>query len=1494
MCQQKGLLTVRNIKSKTLSQSYSSSVKSGNKRKTRFSLRTLATTLSLVLLSMSCSNSYAQPESTINEPMEYGYYYKGKLITMTASKRLIAISTTGSAFKDFVNKQQLQRNPLSDRPELIKFNLSLYEVPAPKRKTDKRIDLHAQMKRFVTTTGEEVQPVFEQGQALLIPSNQVIVGFKSATILEEAQDYLAQYRETQGIVHIKSHRKKSFIITIDNPANGRVYLVSQFLAGLEDVRFAEPNHIVVHLDDPGLQSIFHFPKKHLNKKDGGVKHNSPVTWTNLLSEDCEGTTLPNGWSTDRLSNEHPDAYWNVTNLRSHSGSRSCYATGGGSEGVAAPGDYPSNVYSWLDTPILDLAEYEEVYIELWFYAKYYSTWEPIGGANLCAFGRVGIHDPVSDSTTFFCPDSLPCLNARVAGDLTRDPTTDGGWRRALLRIPPGLREDGVNVRFVFQGLSEGYCYGTAEGLYIDQIRIVGTTDVDTEPVSSDTYGARTYEFKNAGQIAGLGDDSKDMQLPEAWERVSVSPDVVVAVIDSGVDLTHPDLNLVTGYNADGSIGGGEYGIPHGTSVAGNVGAIGNNGLGVIGTAPGVSIMPVVLGGLTSDEADSIDVAVAHGADILSNSWGWVDSPSADIENAVNDALGEGKVVLFAVGNGPDRYPFSYDVAFPASLCGSTDVICVGASSPTDEHKAAASSDGQFWWGSSYIGDGPDVVAPGPWNYTTDIQGAAGYNDGSLIDPDDPTSADYTPIFGGTSSATPKVAGVAVLMLSASSDLTPHQVKMILRETADDIDEPGFDDKTGAGRVNAEQAVRFSSTIPAATCIPPATGVPFSPGPPVWWDSNIPGAEGIYNRIDDPRWKGAVRIGHGEGATEHVAFRALHHTDGGAQSVYMSWWIKLAPEADPTQNVVQVAFRPDIATMGLLLKAQLNATNAENTTDVDIELHPVASDGSLELALDPNPSWTNKIHVWANRPDEHTWALHINIPIDDDLGNGVILGTDFHMWYEILQGAPDDVVIEYTWPRDVRFAMDSTGHLPAPWMWPRFRLSTEWSDPECATGGITIEAVDIGTDHPEGAGYIGDRINEIYARPTNKTGTPIPVGKVHARFRLANWGTQPDPTDVADPGQLWQDIPGLEDVTQVPPPDEVENNDQWNISDTWHPGPEWFDGTHWDHQCMMVELSGPELKFLKSSVYRNMNFISTSKYSEDAQVSVVGLAPLSAASRDVYLYVERKNMPRRLENSQYRRSQMLTSDMVKEREFTVSEYDERPDVEKIADHMPTFVVHAYQDTGRTISINTATRRVLRPMTSYGYFAEHHGALTGWKYKLDGTNLVEIAPDFYKVTVPNSSNTIVTTHIEAVEHSWAFSALLGITSAHSSFNNVVDAGFSANLGIEHFLSSVVSLDGILGYHTFDNAGLGRDMNIRQLSLNARYYFPPLGVRPFTNAGIGVYDLEPGSSEFGTNIGVGLQYNLIPEWALEFAYNYHKVNAPSPEPRFSTLQVGVNHLF
>jgi len=746
----------------------------------------------------------------------YEYNHGGKPVVLHASPRFIAVREGAAFAPEEQQRNQLERDPRSDRRILKSARLALYRQRPPKGKKDRPPDLRDSIETLAKTATGMVQPVFEQGMALLIPSDEVIVGFADATTLQEAVSFLAPWRGRLGVTDVRDHRRNSFILTLRNPSNGRCYEVCRSLAQLGRIAFAEPNHIVIALDQDNdryqigpvaeqaiLGPDFGGGEAPAASQEGDGATTGPVlgrpgaspSWTTIASIDCESATFPpTSWQLGTFGG--PSAYWGRTSYREHGGSYSIYCAASGSAGVSPPGPAPLNMQAVLRSPVYDLTGYEEVYVELWFYAK--NDLYPGPGGTLYDYPSVYVFESGVGGVGRY-------LATYASGDCTTDPTTDSGWRRFLFRVPESYRVS--NAYFDFRYNSDGV--DQFEGAYLDDIRIIGTTNVDTEPLGNDTFGARHWDLLNAGQVAGLGNDNNDLHATdsEAWGLVSVSSDVVVAVIDSGVDLTHPDMNLVAGYDYNGASGGGPRG-DHGTACAGEVGAIRGNAIGVIGLAPNCKIMPIYYGTQYADMASAIDVAVAHGADILSNSWGWVGAPSTSITNAINDALTAGAVVLFAAGNGPDRSPWTYDVAYPGSLTGSTDVICVGASSPTDEHKSASSSDGQHSWGSSYVGDGPDIVTPGCWSYTTDRQGEDGYNDGTT----DLSDADYTHDFGGTSSSTPKAAGVVALLLSANPNLTPGQVKAFLRNTADDIDAVGVDDKTGAGRVNAYRMLQSLSVV----------------------------------------------------------------------------------------------------------------------------------------------------------------------------------------------------------------------------------------------------------------------------------------------------------------------------------------------------------------------------------------------------------------------------------------------------------------------------------------------------------------------------------------------------------------------------------------------------------------------------------------------------------------------------------------------------------
>ncbi len=316
-----------------------------------------------------------------------------------------------------------------------------------------------------------------------------------------------------------------------------------------------------------------------------------------------------------------------------------------------------------------------------------------------------------------------------------------------------------------------------------------------------------YYLKNTGQNGGT--IGVDINIEPAWNITNGNSDIVVAVLDSGVDRNHEDMGsrVLTGYTIGNTSG---EGLPqninsinsksHGMACAGIIGAS-NNGIGLKGIANNVKILPVNIvpnfayysyGRKVEGFGTSIQIAEAikwagNRADILSCSWGGGEESNA-IESAINyvrtnGRSGLGCVVVFASGN---AYPHIGNVAFPAKVDG---VITVGA----------INNKGNIW-GYSQRGSSMDLVAPSggiPGDVITiDRMGGLGVN-----------STNYRNDFNGTSAACPQVAGVAALMLSVNPNLTEIEVRTILQNTARDLGTAGFDNTYGYGLVDAYEAVK---------------------------------------------------------------------------------------------------------------------------------------------------------------------------------------------------------------------------------------------------------------------------------------------------------------------------------------------------------------------------------------------------------------------------------------------------------------------------------------------------------------------------------------------------------------------------------------------------------------------------------------------------------------------------------------------------------------
>ncbi|WP_240342422.1 S8 family serine peptidase [Methylococcus sp. EFPC2] len=293
------------------------------------------------------------------------------------------------------------------------------------------------------------------------------------------------------------------------------------------------------------------------------------------------------------------------------------------------------------------------------------------------------------------------------------------------------------------------------------------------------------KFPNAWHLAKI-------QAPTAWDA-SRGANVTVAILDSGVEATHPDLagQLLPGWNVVSNNGDTSDTRGHGTAVAGTVGAASNNSTGVTSVAWNVKLLPIRITNSAdgfayySDIAKGLTWAADNGADVANISYE-VNQVST-VTSAAQYMRGKGGLVVVSAGNG------STDPGYADNPY----IISVSATD-TNDTKASWSNYG------SYI----DVAAPGNYIWTTSPGGGYGQ-------------------WYGTSFSAPTVAGVVALIKSANPALTPDQVEKVLEVSGDDIAGTDFYPYFGWGRVNAAKAVQLASQTQATDTQAPSVSV-FSP------------------------------------------------------------------------------------------------------------------------------------------------------------------------------------------------------------------------------------------------------------------------------------------------------------------------------------------------------------------------------------------------------------------------------------------------------------------------------------------------------------------------------------------------------------------------------------------------------------------------------------------------------------------------------------------
>ena len=456
-------------------------------------------------------------------------------------------------------------------------------------------------------------------------------------------------------------------------------------------------------------------------------------------------------------------------------------------------------------------------------------------------------------TTSAATDSITRLgySLRRTADFEPSAIFPGGLRIGIVELPDGARVDDAIIKL---DAAPGILYAERDSKHY----------TDTPVFPNDTHFNRTWGLHNQNcqdkdpEMSGNPVDDADIDAPEAWAIGTGSSELIVAVIDTGIYVDHPDLNAniwrnpgeIPGNGIDDDGNGyiddvygwdffnddntvydpnqrdryGDLNDDHGTHCAGTIGAVGNNNMGVPGINWNVKIISLKFigpdGGYASDAILAMQYAHAKGAKVISCSWG-----GGPYEQSLKDAIeATNALVICAAGNSGQNtdvnphYPSSYT---------SENIISVAASMQNDQP-----CNYPGWWSTCYGLTSVDLFAPGGYIAST-----------ILPDPVPPTPAEAYAYFWGTSMATPHVSGVSALLASTHPTIPLYQgapgwsagMPTVKDAILTNVDvKPAFQGKVATGgRMNAAAAIAsiggpvITSVEATPTYGPPPLTVAFS-------------------------------------------------------------------------------------------------------------------------------------------------------------------------------------------------------------------------------------------------------------------------------------------------------------------------------------------------------------------------------------------------------------------------------------------------------------------------------------------------------------------------------------------------------------------------------------------------------------------------------------------------------------------------------------------
>jgi len=582
------------------------------------------------------------------------------------------------------------------------------------------------------------------------------------------------------------------------------------------------------------------------------------------------------------------------------------------------------------------------------------------------------------------------------------------------------------------------------------------------------------------------------------------------------------------------------------------------------------------------------------------------------------------------------------------------------------------------------------------------------------------------------------------------------------------------------------------------CVQPADG-PGLAGGPVWLPPQGGGA--WRAQLQDPRWAGGPVYAfavHSGGATQQ---QALYRFVYAGNNLYVS--IQVLADADGPDGVDGVYFGITEGTGGAgahLFYVQLDTGSPPSPCTAQAVFHdpppapcPVPNSGgtityykTLDRSLSPPtwtaqatpPTWLKNLATWGTNTPGVAWAVTFQI---DVTGPGITGATNAFFGAGI-QMSPGTVVYLTSSSQPGALNPAIGPGIPAG------KTITDWVpfDPlgRVCSSGIQISDTSVGL--LSGAS-LANNVNTCPV-PPNPPGTTcantfrveaqnVPAGAapfaLRTRIRVSDWGST-----IADSNAPWHDF-GIPPDVFLQPQSYFTSNPQWAWSQSGSTATIDYtcarDGVHsfcpWlstagasQYQSMLFEFApspyavgAPGWTIQSPAVYRNMAFGTLSTLSEPATITLQGLEKQlgAPADRDVYLYVETRNMPPHgrlpMELSEERLASVRRHASHAQSEPRHAWSSAPTGDQALADAYPTYRVFVYYDGGETVTMKGHVRKVLVPMTPFGFYLSHKGTFYGFTHSLTFLDApaAEIAPNFYVVHAKNEGKFHVRTTITAEE-------------------------------------------------------------------------------------------------------------------------------------------------